>query len=133
MARRRFKTYRMMREEARERTGTLRPRRTPAGRGAFSPISIDAGAAQRGVHTRLLAAMAAATLACACAALAIFSDVDIFSLLAAATTGLASSAAAVSLILSARREELVHRLAHDLNHPQPLLEHHPDQHTDGSV
>lgn len=134
MARRRFKTYRMIHEEARARHSAATPRRQRTTRGdSFEPVFIDAGAAQRGVNARLLAAMFAATLACASAALAILGLLDRFSLLAAASIGLASGVASISLILSARREEAVHRLAHSL-HAEHLLEHQPDPcDVDGSV
>ena len=88
MARRRTKTYRMLHEEARSRDGTLRPRRNRTTRGdSFDPILIDSGAARRGVHARLAGAMLAATLACACAAFALFGPLDRFSLLSAIATG----------------------------------------------
>jgi hypothetical protein len=123
----------MLHEEARSRDGTLRPRRSRASRGdSFDLILIDRGAARRGVHARLAGAILAATLACACAAFALFGSLDRFALMSAIATGLASTSAAIALILSARREETMHRLAHDLTH-QPLLEDRREQATDGSV
>lgn len=117
-----------------------RPRR-PARRSGevslhYEPIELDCGAATRGVRNRLFGAMFAAALVWVCAACIVMLPLSTFSALVLSGFGLGSLSAAVAMLLSARREELMHQLASDL-HELPLLEHDPSWNdgswTDGSV
>lgn len=117
-----------------------RPRR-PARRSGevsvhYEPIALDRGAATRGVRNRLYGAIFAAVLVWICAACLVVLPLSTFSALVLSGFGVGALSAVIAMLLSARREELMHQLASDLHH-MPQLEHEParPQHPtpDGSV
>lgn len=97
----------------------------------YEPIDLDQKAATRGVRNRLLGAIFAASLVWVCAACIVLLPLSTFSALVLSGFGLGALSAVVAMLLSARREELMHQLASDLHH-MPQLEHDSSW-TDGSV
>jgi len=89
--------------------------------GYYEPIHVDSRAAERGVNVRLVAGGASAFIALACLASAALLDPTKFTLLGLICFGLSFAGAAISLVMSARREEIVHQLASDLSSDQLLL------------
>lgn len=88
----------------------------------YEPITVDKGAARRGVALRLYSAVAALVVVMACVSLLLLTSPEGFALAALVFFGLGALSMAVAMLLSARREELVHQLAHDMHH-QMLLTH----------
>ena len=112
-----------------------RPRRPPRRSGEVSlhyePIDLDRGAASRGVRVRLYGGMVAAAMVWICAACIVILPMSTFSVIVLSTFGLGALSAAVAMLLSARREEVMHKLASDLHH-MPQIEHDPSV-RDGSL
>ena len=85
---------------------------------SYVPIEVDPGAAQRGIRARLGGAMCSGALTVMCAWLIVAWQGDKFAMAALGAIGFGALLATISMSLSARREEIVHQLAHDL-HRQP--------------
>lgn len=102
-------------------------------------MHVDARAAERGVNARLVAGVASALIALACLATVVLLDPTTFTLFGLICFGLSSAGAAIALVMSARREELVHQLACDLLSERSMLTCEPSadpanpHHTDGSL
>lgn len=114
------------------RARARRNRRRDTPRGAhYEPLRVDAKAAERGVRTRLLGGVLAGALTFACALAVIFMAPDKFTFLALTALAVSGLLVAISLIMSARREELVHQLASDLQEdPHKLLVDEGDERGD---
>ncbi len=91
-----------------------RRRRDTCRGGYYEPIRVDAKAAERGVRARLAGAAAAGALTFISVIGMLVFDPAKFTLLALISCTVGGLIIAISLILSARREELVHQLATDL-------------------
>mgnify|MGYP000253463087 FL=1 len=116
------------RSALRARARRNRRRDTPRGY-HYEPLRVDAKAAERGVRTRLLGGVLAGAMTFACALAVIFMAPDKFTFLALTALAVSGLLVAISLILSARREEIVHQLASDLQEdPQKLLTDEHDAH-----
>lgn len=95
------------------RRGRRRHRRDRGIGSEYTPMKIDPRSALRGVRSRLMGAMGAASMTLICMLYALATSIGSFGATFAFTTGLCSFAAAVALLLSARHEEEVHQLASD--------------------
>lgn len=92
--------------------------------GDYLPVRVDPSTAARGVRSRLRGAVAALTVTAVCAATLVLSPLSTFAAIFALTMGVSSFAAAVGLVLSARREEEVHEFALQLDRvdrEEPIL------------
>lgn len=106
-----------------------RRRRDIARPGDYKPIQPDAGAASRGVRSRLLGALGASVMTLICMIVTFVTSLSTFGGTFALSLGLSSFGAAMALVLSARHEEQVHALAAKLeSDPDPLPDdtHSPD-------
>ncbi|MFW6058457.1 MAG: hypothetical protein ACOC9W_06340 [Persicimonas sp.] len=74
-------------------------------------MEVDPQSAMRGVRSRLIGAVMAASVTLVCVLYAMLSSMGSFGATFALTVGLCSFGAAVALLLSARHEEEVHELA----------------------
>ncbi len=113
---------------AKRRRRRTHRRDTPRG-ATYEPIVIEARMAQAGVRQRLWLGVLAVGFAMFCLLIMLAGPQSQFGSAAFASFGFTSLALAVASILSARREESVHRLANNLEH-RTLLEDHGE---DGSV
>jgi len=121
------------RSALRARARRTRRRDTPRGY-HYEPLRVDAKAAERGVHVRLLGAIVAGAVTFASAFAVLAMSPDKFTFLALTALAVSGLLVTVSLILSARREELVHQLANDLQgEPAGLLPHHADSSEEGRL
>ena len=91
------------------------PRRDRQTSRYYFPMKVDSRAANRGIQTRLLGAMGSALLTVVCL-LSIFlaSEITLGSTFPLAV-GLGSLGLSIALTMSARREEIVHQVAGELN------------------
>jgi hypothetical protein len=78
---------------------------------------VDSQSALRGVRSRLIGAVAAASITLACLLYAMLSTLNSFGSTFALTVAMCSFGAAVALLLSARQEEEVHEMACGFNAP----------------
>ncbi|QDG53375.1 hypothetical protein FIV42_22305 [Persicimonas caeni] len=83
--------------------------------GTYYPMRVDPQSALRGVRTRLVGAVIAASTTLVCVLYAMLTSMSSFGSTFALTFGLCSFGAAVALLLSARHEEEVHELASEFN------------------
>ncbi len=74
-------------------------------------MEVDPQSAMRGVRSRLVGAVMAASVTLVCVLYAMLSSLGSFGATFALTVGICSFGAAVALLLSARHEEEVHELA----------------------
>ena len=88
---------------------------------SYEPILVDADAASRGVRSRLYVASAAAALTLACLLGMALGGQGTFAMIALGSMAFGGLLATLTLVLSARREEVVHQLASDLDRQPPLL------------
>lgn len=98
---------------ARRRARRTHRRDIPRG-SYYEPIELDAAAARRGVNARLLAAVATLTATSCLILLALLAPGSRFVVTMLMSMAVGTLGAGVSLLLSARREEEVHRLASEL-------------------
>ena len=85
-------------------------------------MRVDPQSALRGVRTRLVGAVAAASITLICVLYAMLSSLSSFGSTFALTVGVCAFGAAVALLMSARHEEEVHEMAagfDDLHLPEP--------------
>lgn len=104
-------------------------------RGAiYSPIVTDVDAATRGVRHRLYGASFAALMTFICILSCVFLPMTTFTMFVLVSFAMGTLSTSIAMLLSARREELVHQLASDL-HEQILLEYEGDvgNATDGTI
>ena len=115
MPRGRKRRWRERRDDWPGRRRRRSPRRDRPVSRYYLPIEVDAGSANRGIQTRLLGAMGAAILTVLCL-LSIFmaSEITLGSIFPLAV-GLGSLGLSLALTMSARREEIVHQVAGELN------------------
>lgn len=114
---------RLTRESARARRRQRRvPRREERTPASYVPVQLAPDAAARGVQARLSGAMFAGMITAACMFSLLVLAPARYTALALIITAIGSFTGSVALILSARREELVHQLASDLLREDRLLE-----------
>lgn len=89
--------------------------------GYYEPIRVDAEAARRGVRLRLGGAVGAIGVTLLLVGAILLGGGSRFLITMLASMAVSSFVAAVALLLSARREEEVHRLANELQEPAGLL------------
>lgn len=88
----------------------------------YYPMQVDPDSALRGVRSRLVGAMAAASITLISFVYALLSSLTTFGATFALTVGVCSFGAAVALLLSARHEEEVHELASSFDRDERALE-----------
>lgn len=116
MARRKQGRWRDRRDTvtARRKRRRLHRRDFPASQ-VYEPAPIDPRLATRGVQSRLLGAAGLAALTVACVLAVIFAPGFSYELAFLLTMGTGSLGLAIALIMGARREEIVHGIAHQLS------------------
>lgn len=123
------------RHNAQRQLSRRRQRRTPRRhkkRGDYyEPMVIDTSAAARGIQKQLYGALFAAAVTGICALCVVIFPMTKFTVMVLVSLGVGSLSASIAMLMSARREELVHQLASDL-HNQPQLEYEPEA-TDGTI
>ncbi|MBA2660976.1 MAG: hypothetical protein H0U74_01670 [Bradymonadaceae bacterium] len=85
----------------------------------YLPMVVGSDTALRGVQSRLAGGVVAALITLACIVFALTASAASMSITLAFSIGTCSLVAAVALLMSARREELVHQLATELGAPEP--------------
>ncbi|TXD38032.1 hypothetical protein FRC98_03805 [Lujinxingia vulgaris] len=105
---------------------------------SYVPAPIDPRVATRGVQSRLLGAAGLAALTVVCVMAVIFAPGLSYDTAFLLTMGTGSLGLAIALIMGARREEIVHGIAHDLSDgagelPAPLRLDLHDLGEDGSL
>lgn len=112
MARRQGDRRRRSRRRSPLRQRARRVHRRDTERGTYyEPIRVDARAVERGIQRRLGAALLIGAMIFAGAVGVILFDPPLFTLVILSGFGVGGLSALISLVLSARREELVHQLA----------------------
>ncbi|RDV38382.1 hypothetical protein DV096_06065 [Bradymonadaceae bacterium TMQ3] len=116
MARRKQGRWRDRRDTvpARRKRRRLHRRDFPASQ-VYEPAPVDPRLATRGVQSRLLGAAGLAALTVACVLAVIFAPGFSYDMVFLLTMGTGSLGLAIALIMGARREEIVHGIAHRLS------------------
>jgi hypothetical protein len=117
---RRRKTTRQMRLDE-KRCARRQPRRDIACPDVYTPMVVHRSVARRGVRDRLLLAMLGGLTTITCMVLILASSQAPFGVVWLSSVAFCSVSSVVALLLSARREETIHRLAVELVE-RPLLE-----------
>ncbi len=115
MARGRIRRWRDTRDTlpARRRRRTIR-RRDFARSKEYAPFEVDARCANRGVQARLLGGILGALLFLGCLLSVVLSPAITLGSVFAISVGISSLGLSMALIMSARREEIVHQVASEL-------------------
>lgn len=87
-------------------------RDTPRG-STYDPVEVESDTARKGVNVRLFAAVGSLQLAVICVLGVILGNATTMAALAAFSIGFVAFNAGIALLLSARREESLHRLANE--------------------
>jgi hypothetical protein len=88
----------------------------------YQPLDVDPGSASRGVRSRLITAVGGLVVTMACLLTAWASAFSTFSATFALTIAASTFGASIALVMSARREEVVHQLANKLDRETGELE-----------
>ena len=98
---------------ARRRRRAARRRDSPASK-EYAPFEVDAGSATRGIQARLVGGLLAAMLFLGCMLSVVFAPAITLGSVLAVSVGICSLGLSLSLIMSARKEEIVHQVAGEL-------------------